>query len=166
MKQLIFLFLVALLVRITITVLFQFDGLYGQDPYAYYNYSIELREALGQLEPPPPFFWPIGYPLLVALGTLVAGVRPLAGQLVSTVAGALIGPLVFLIVCEIKPGAKAGAMAAGLLAAVAGQLMLSSTSLMSDAPALRCHVGINASSRCAKSGLTVVTIVNSGHLIA
>jgi hypothetical protein len=88
MKQLLFLFLVALLVRVAMALIFQFDGLYGQDPFAY-------------LQPPPPFFWPIGYPLLVVLGTLVVGVQPLAGQLVSIIAGALIAPLVFLIVCAI-----------------------------------------------------------------
>ncbi len=136
MKQLLFLFLVALLVRVAMVLIFQFDGLYGQDPFAYYSYSLELREALGQLQPPPPFFWPIGYPLLVVLGTLLTGVQPLAGQLVSMVAGALIAPLVFLIVCEVKPGAKAGALVAGLLAAVSGQLVLSSTSVMSDAAGL------------------------------
>lgn len=136
MKRLLFLFLVALLARISMAVFFQFDGLYGQDPFAYYNYSLELRQALGQMQPPPPFFWPIGYPLLVVLATLVTGVRPLAGQLVSMIAGALIAPLVFLIVCEVKPGAKVGGTLAGLLAAVSGQLMLSSTVVMSDAAGL------------------------------
>jgi len=135
-KPLLLLFLIALLVRFAAAVIFQFDGLYGQDPFAYYNYSLELREAFRHLQPPPPFFWPIGYPLLVVLGTLVAGVRPFAGQLVSIVAGAFIAPLVFLIVCEVKPGAKAGALVAGLLAAVSGQLMLSSTAVMSDAAGL------------------------------
>jgi 4-amino-4-deoxy-L-arabinose transferase-like glycosyltransferase len=136
MKQLLFLFLVALFARITMVVLFRFDGLYGQDPFAYYKYSLELREAFGHLQPPPPFFWPIGYPLLVVSGTLVTGVRPVAGQLVSMIAGAFIAPLIFLIVNEVKPGAKAGAMVAGLLAAVSGQLMLSSTAVMSDAAGL------------------------------
>lgn len=135
-KPLLLLFLIALLVRFAAAVIFQFDGLYGQDPFAYYNYSLELREAFRHLQPPPPFFWPIGYPLLVVLGTLVAGVRPFAGQLVSIVAGAFIAPLVFLIVCEVKPGAKAGGLVAGLLAAVSGQLMLSSTAVMSDAAGL------------------------------
>ena len=135
-RQLLFLFLVALLARISTAALFGFDGLYGQDPYAYFNYSLELRQALGQLKPPPPFFWPIGYPLLVVLATLFAGVRPLAGQQISTIAGGLIAPLIFLMVCEVKPGAKAGAMVAGLLASVSGQLILSSTSIMSDAAGL------------------------------
>ena len=101
-RYFLFLFLVALIARISMAVLFQFDGLYGQDPYAYFNYSLELRQALGQLKPPPPFFWPIGYPLLVVLATLFAGARPLAGQLVSTIAGALIAPLIFLMVLGSK----------------------------------------------------------------
>src|SRR5438270_13897372 len=67
-----------------------FDGLYGQDPYAYYDYAVgPLRDALLRLGPLPPFFWPPGYPLLVALASLALGTTPLAGQMVSLAGGAL-----------------------------------------------------------------------------
>jgi hypothetical protein len=86
-RYLLILFLVALLARIIVVALFRFDGLYGQDPYAYYNYSLDLREAFGQQQPPPPFFWPIGYPLLVVLGTLLTDIRPLSPNMIYYIEG-------------------------------------------------------------------------------
>ena len=136
MKNLTILFLAALLLRISFAILFQFDGLYGQDPFAYFDYTQELRQALATGETPPPFFWPIGYPLLAVLGSLFAGLRPLAGQAISIIAGSLIAPLVYLIVLEIEPQARLGGFVAGLLTATAAQLMLSSLSYMADAAAL------------------------------
>jgi len=113
-----------------------FDGLYGQDPFAYYGYALQLRDALAVLHPPPPFFWPIGYPLLVAAAFAVVGAHPLAGQLVSVVAGATVAPVVYLLVREAAGRARAGALVAGAVAAVGSQLLLSSLSVMSDASGL------------------------------
>src|SRR5690349_18059265 len=68
-----------------------FDGLYGQDAYAYFDYSVgSVRHSLLHLAPLEPFFWPPGYPILVALASLLVGPVPLAGQAVSLVAGALV----------------------------------------------------------------------------
>ena len=143
MKFALVLFLISLLTRFVMVQTTAFDGLYGQDPFAYFNYSLELRQALGNLQSPPPFFWPLGYPLLVVLGMLAAGTKPIAGQMISVIAGALVAPLVYLIVLELRSGARFGAAdarfgaaAAGLLAAFSAQLMLSSLSIMSDAAAL------------------------------
>ena len=70
----------ALLVPVGLLVIVsQFDGLYGQDPYAYYAYATgPLRVSLlsGRLWPPPPFFWPPGYPLLMSALSLVIGATP------------------------------------------------------------------------------------------
>ncbi|MEW5988014.1 MAG: hypothetical protein AB1791_15385 [Chloroflexota bacterium] len=72
-------------------LIWPFDGLYGQDAFAYYDYAIaSLRENLAAGRPPPPFFWPPGYPLLIVLVNLLTGAGPLAGQLVSLAAGALV----------------------------------------------------------------------------
>ncbi len=130
------LFLLALLVRFAAAGLTQFDGLYGQDPYAYYTYATELRQALVAGQAPPPFFWPLGYPLLITVFTAFIGVQPLAGQLVSMITGALIAPLVYLLVRLIRPESYVGGLVAGLLAGVAAQLLLSSVSVMADAAAL------------------------------
>lgn len=135
------LFLIALLVRLVAAWLTRFDGLYGQDPYAYFNYAVELRHALAAGQAPPPFFWPLGYPLLVAAVMTLVGEQPLAGQWVSMVTGALIAPLVYLLAQEARPGNETnfghlGGLFAGLMTAVAGQLLLSSLSVMADAAAL------------------------------
>ena len=61
-----------------------FDGLYGQDAYAYFDYAVgAVRQSLVHAKPLEPFFWPPGYPLLVALVSLATGPVALAGQLVS-----------------------------------------------------------------------------------
>ncbi len=136
MRNLIILFLLVLVLRIGFAFLFQFDGLYGQDPFAYFDYTQELRQVFVTGETPPPFFWPIGYPLLAVLGSLFAGLGPLAGQAISILAGSLIALFVYLIVLEIEPQAYLGGFVAGLLTGTAAQLMLSSLSYMADAAAL------------------------------
>jgi hypothetical protein len=52
------------------------------------------------------------------------------------VGGALIAPLVYLLAREVRPSARFGPFVAGLLAATAAQLMISSLSIMSDAAGL------------------------------
>jgi hypothetical protein len=94
------LFLFALLVRLALVAVAEFDGLYGQDSFAYFYYALSLREAVGAGDLPPPFFWPLGYPALVALATLLTGPQPFAGQFVSLLTGAAVAPLVYLIVVE------------------------------------------------------------------
>lgn len=141
MKIPILLFLGALLVRLIILILWPFDGLYGQDAYDYYNYAVSVRAGLAQGQVFPPFFWPVGYPLHVAAASWMVGVQPLAGQIVSVIAGALIAPLTFALAREawlpVNPQrARRAGVIAGLIVAMAGQLMISSLSIMSDATGL------------------------------
>jgi 4-amino-4-deoxy-L-arabinose transferase-like glycosyltransferase len=128
------LFLFALIVRLITQT--QFDGLYGQDPFAYYDYAVDLHWALAAGHLPPPFFWPIGYPLLVNLAMIVMGIRPFAAQLVSILTGAAIAPLIYWLVLTYKKDAHVGAVLAGLLAGSAAQLLISSLSIMADAASL------------------------------
>ena len=125
-----------------------FDGLYGQDPYAYYKYAVgPLREALLHFQAPPPFFWPPGFPLLILLATFAVGVTPIAGQWISLLAGSLAPVLTYALACELAADLEAGAPPAvrlpawvpgfaGLLAAVHPQLWQSSIVVMSDTTAL------------------------------
>jgi hypothetical protein len=125
-----------------------FDGLYGQDAYAYFDYaSGPLRRALLALSPPPPFFWPPGYPLLVALLSLPLGPIPLAGQLVSLLAGGLVPVFTALLAREVMAergraaqmapaGLAAVPLVAGLLTAFNGQLWQSSAVVMADTTGL------------------------------
>lgn len=130
------LFFISLLVRFGAVYLTQFDGLYGQDSFAYYHYALALRTALLAGEPPPPFFWPIGFPLLIGLMSLLTGTQPVAGQLVSILAGAAMAPLVYGLVLAYRPGGWRGGLLAGLLTAVAAQLLISSLSIMADTAAI------------------------------
>jgi 4-amino-4-deoxy-L-arabinose transferase-like glycosyltransferase len=114
-----------------------FDGLYGQDAYAYFDYgTYSVRQSLLHLAPLEPFFWPPGYPLLVAISSLVVGPVPLAGQLVSLLMGALVPVLSALLVRELWPGEMAWALLAGALVAVCGQLWQSSVVVMADTTGL------------------------------
>jgi 4-amino-4-deoxy-L-arabinose transferase-like glycosyltransferase len=133
--------LLVLLPAILIVVLERYDGLYGQDPFAYLDYAVDaLRESLLRLQPPPPFFWPPGYPIIVALVSFVTGPVALAGQLVSLLAGALVPVFTALLAREIwavrDSADRVVPLAAGLLVACTGQLLLWSTAVMSGTTGL------------------------------
>jgi 4-amino-4-deoxy-L-arabinose transferase-like glycosyltransferase len=148
------LFLFALLVRLLLAAVTQFDGLYGQDAFAYFNYALALLESAGTGRPLPHFEWPIGYPALAALFMVFIGPQVNAAQLVSLLTGAAVAPLVYLIVLECHSysveriaygqpttqyatcSTTIGAVVAGLLTAVAAQLALYSLVAMSDAVGL------------------------------
>lgn len=135
------LFVGALLLRGLLLVLRPFDGLYGQDAFAYYNYALELRTNLLQNGTIPAFFWPIGFPLHLVFAFSMLGVSPQVAQLVSVIAGALVAPLTYALTREVlierdAQHARSAALVAGLIVAVGGQLMISSLSIMSDATAL------------------------------
>ena len=115
-----------------------FDGLYGQDAFAYTDYALgPLRDALLRFEAPPPFPLPPGYPLIVAIGSILLGPSDALGQWVSLIAGASVPVLVVLLATELWPHAdRRVPLLAGLVAAVSGQLWVSSSVAMSDTPAL------------------------------
>jgi 4-amino-4-deoxy-L-arabinose transferase-like glycosyltransferase len=126
-----------------LTMANDFDGLYGQDAYAYFDYATgPFRERLLALQGPPPFFWPPGYPLLVALASLVVGTSPLAGQVVSLAAAGMTPIWTALLACELwRPSedARHPSMVpaiAGALVALNGQLWQSSIVVMSDTTGL------------------------------
>jgi len=116
-----------------------FDGLYGQDAFAYFDYAIgPLREAILQLQrPDSAFFWPPGYPLLVALTSLAVGPTPLAGQLVSLVMGGLVPIFTALLARELLPDSEPILpLLAGALVGLSGQLWQSSMVVMADTTGL------------------------------
>lgn len=116
-----------------------FDGLYGQDAFGYVDYAQgPLTAALLRLQPPPWFYWPPGYPFLVALGSAIPAIGDRAGQLVSLLAGAAIPVLTGLLARElVDPGAGprtrvAVPLLAAATAAVSAQLLQSSVVAMAD----------------------------------
>src|SRR5260370_18931279 len=128
--------LLALLLAVpaaALTIRYGFDGLYGQDAYAYFDYATgSVRQSIQQFKPLAAFFWPPGYPLLVALTSFVLGPSPLAGQVVSLVMGALVPVLTALLVRELWPEDVPLALLAGALVALCGQLWQSSIVVMAD----------------------------------
>lgn len=108
-----------------------FNGLYGQDAYAYYKAAADLHAGAAL----QPFFWPLGYPALLALGFAVFGAAPLTAQAISLALGAALAPLTYVLARQIGAEAR-GALAAGLLLAVCGQAVQSSIVVMADVPAL------------------------------
>ncbi|HEX2620645.1 MAG TPA: hypothetical protein VHL11_10865 [Phototrophicaceae bacterium] len=112
-----------------------FDGLYGQDAFAYYDYAVVSLKQ--QLYPPPPFFWPPGYPLLVLATSLVVGVTPFAGMLVSLICGWLTAFCTMLITAELSPiRGYFAPIVAGLVIGLAGQMWQSSNVIMADTASL------------------------------
>lgn len=137
------LFLVVVVPTSTLVAIGRFDGLYGQDPYAYADYAALLRRAgLLHLLPLPPFYWPPGYPLAVALVSSLGLPVPLAGRIVSAVSGGLVPVFTYLLAKELEPLTSSPDQLAGrlplvppiaaLAVACQGQLWQSSAVVMAD----------------------------------
>ncbi len=126
-------FALSLALRLVFTA--GFDGLYGQDAYAYYNCAVSLRQTLLEGTPLPPFFWPLGYPALLAGAFTLFGTSPFTAQALSLLLGSLLAPLVYLLTRQVG-AQRAGAFAAALIMAFCGQALQSSIVVMADIPAL------------------------------
>ena len=55
------LFAISFIFRLIFILAFQFDGLYGQDAYVYYDYSKIFYTSVLNFQVPPNFYWSIGY---------------------------------------------------------------------------------------------------------
>lgn len=125
------LFAASLAIRLLILRLYPFDGLYGQDAYAYFDFAAAL--AGGQ--PAGAFFWPLGYPILLATAFAVFGVQSAAAQSISLLMGAALAPILYVLARQ-SGASRFGAGFAGMLMAICGQAVQSSLVIMSDVPAL------------------------------
>ena len=150
---------------LAILALTGFDGLYGQDSFAYFHYATgPLRQSLERWQLPPSFFWPPGYPLMVAAVSGVAGAAPIAGQIVSVAAGAAVPGFTILLARELGTDERAGwpdarhrwlpaSLLAGLIVAVTGQLLQSSLVVMADTLGLAAATaGVWALARYRRTG--------------
>jgi 4-amino-4-deoxy-L-arabinose transferase-like glycosyltransferase len=132
---------VALAAALAARLLWPFDGLYGQDAFAYFRYARALWPWLLHGTALPIYYWPAGYPLLVALVLPLSGGSSAAGQLVSSAAAASTAALTFLLCRELLPDAPASrvaALVAGLIVALSGALLRVGLVVMADATALAC----------------------------
>ncbi len=128
---------------------FPFDGLSGQDSYAYYYQARELWSGLWGLPPPQwPFLgeglyhWPVGYHLHIMLGFLFGSQSEVGGRVITLAMAALVPALVALLVGLIwyKGGGAVPRTVAGLVAGVVvlltGVYNRAGLSLMADVPAI------------------------------
>jgi len=67
---------VAMTAALVARLAWPFDGLYGQDAFAYFRYARALWPWLLSGAPLPTYYWPAGYPLLVALVLPLFGGSP------------------------------------------------------------------------------------------
>lgn len=132
---LLLLFVGGILLRVLLLAPSGFDGLYGQDPYAYYDFAGELRASLAGGPPLGPFFWPLGYPALLMVAHSIFGASPTTGQAVSVLVGAALAPLVYILARQMG-GGRISALIAGILMGICGQALQSSLVIMADIPAL------------------------------
>lgn len=135
--------LIALLPRLNLDKVFMFDGLYGQDAFAYYEYGIEVQHAIQDLQLPGAMFWPLGFPTFLAGIFTGFGQTPTIAQHAVLVLGALISPLTYLFAfdgLQLISWSRRDAQWVGLIAAVltafSGQLLQSSLVVMADVPSL------------------------------
>jgi 4-amino-4-deoxy-L-arabinose transferase-like glycosyltransferase len=155
-----------------------FDGLYGQDAFAYADYALgPVRDWLraGRLSGLPAFYWPPGYPILVALASFAVGPRPLTGQIVSlggaTVAAAATTLLAGDVARELVRDRESSAtvpgwfvpLVAGGAVAATGQLWQSGIVVMADttglAAATLAAVGVARYGRSRRLGWLLLAAV-------
>lgn len=129
------LFVAALIVRLAFVLPSGFDGLYGQDAYAYYDFAGDLGDAIRTNTAPPSFFWSLGYPALLLTGFTLGGEAPHVAQGISILMGAMLASLVYIL-ARLLNITSFSAFGAGALMIVCGQAIQSSVVVMADIPAL------------------------------
>ncbi len=138
----ILLFVLSFVFRLLLIIIFRFDGLYGQDAYAYLEFSKRFYEATSGFQIPPHFYWPIGYSVLASVFTIFTlGNFELASLLVSLNSGSLCAGFVYLLAYELVSGInenehKKISLYAGLITSFAPVLVKSSVVIMSDSLSL------------------------------
>ncbi|HEY6475927.1 MAG TPA: glycosyltransferase family 39 protein [Polyangia bacterium] len=136
-------FLAALLIAAVARLLYPFDGLFGQDAFAYFRFARAIWPHLLHGAPLPQLFWPRGYPIVVAALLPLTGGGPFAGQLVSALALAWTAAASLLLTAELDR--RGGGVPDGLAPAVAGFsvagsgiVLRSSQVVMADGLAIAC----------------------------
>lgn len=133
------LFILGLVVRLDLSA--DFDGLYGQDAFAYYRYGVEVKQAVRTLTVPGEMYWPMGFPLVLAAAFTLFGTSAEVAQMVVLVAGALTSSLTYLLIHDALtwidwPQPGSAALTAALLVIFSGQGVQSSVVVMADVPGL------------------------------
>ncbi|MCQ3932899.1 MAG: hypothetical protein DPW16_20815 [Chloroflexi bacterium] len=136
-------FLLALAVRLRLRDAFTFDGLYGQDAFAYFEYGQEVREAVREIRTPGPMYWPLGFPILLAAGFAIGGENEQVAQNLVLGLSAVIPVLVYSFTIDVLPligwskkDGRITGFTSALILIFSGQVLQSSVVVMADIPAL------------------------------
>ncbi|MCI0711447.1 MAG: phospholipid carrier-dependent glycosyltransferase [Chloroflexi bacterium] len=120
-----------------------FDGLYGQDAYAYFQYGQDVYDSLAVLHAPGQMYWPLGFPIVIAVGFLAGDISAESAQVITIVCSALASSFMFLLVNGLSKqldwkrlDAAVTGIVAALLLMFSAQFLQSSVVVMSDAPAV------------------------------
>ncbi len=138
-----------LAIRLYVVRRLNFDGLYGQDSFAYFYHGFALwhSHALEYhwpwLPAPTRLYWPMGYPSLLAPAFSIAGrASANAAQIITLCSGLAITALTYALALRFarpilpRPVDHAAALCAAALIAFSGLQVQASVTIMSDAPAL------------------------------
>lgn len=141
--------LVALVARMLAAISLRFDGLYGQDAFAYYYHGMaiwrdhSLLYHWPWLPHPIRLFWPYGEPAQLALAfTIAGGAGTIPALAVSLIGGLGAVVAVYALMVDIAapllpaPLPQGAATLAALLIGLSGLAVQASCTIMSDAPAL------------------------------
>jgi 4-amino-4-deoxy-L-arabinose transferase-like glycosyltransferase len=147
-------FAVALSLAVVVRLALPFDGLYGQDAFAYFRFARAIWPHLRSGAPLPLLYWPMGYPVVVALLLPLTHGLPAAGQIVSSLSCAVAATATFVLVRKLRwqrlqpSWNRQAALVAGLSVALSGGVLRTSQVVMADglacgaaATALACAVG-------------------------
>lgn len=93
-------------ILIAIRFLSGFNGLYGQDSYEYLRYSRRLTELFTSGKSPGDYFWPVNFPLLGSLFSLVLKDNIFALQLISMISFIFIAFYTFRLLKLFDPDAS------------------------------------------------------------
>jgi hypothetical protein len=136
----------ALLLTLALVVIagWRFEGLYGQDPYAYFDYgSGALRRSIVGGSAITGFYWPLGFPLPLALTSVVLGASTIAGQATSLISALAAVVFTYLLGLDLlqwgglsrERARLAAALAASILAAT-GWVVEAAVMIMPDSLAV------------------------------
>jgi hypothetical protein len=146
---------------------FPFDGLYGQDAFAYFRFARAIWPHVLRGVPLPNLFWPRGYPVAVAaLLPLTAG-NPVAGQIVSVLSCAWTAVAAFLIARTMDEdttdqAAPIAPLAGALTVAASGAVLRYSQVVMADALGMAlAATAMYAATRFAQTGRSSWSIVGA-----
>lgn len=137
------LFTLSLFIKLIILSVYKFDGFYGQDSYAYYDYSKSFIDSVNNFSLPPNFYFPVGFYLLTYIfNILTFGNTSIASLCVSLISNSLIPPVTFLLSYELiknyfdERETRLISILSGILLCFSGSFIQAGIVIMSDSPGL------------------------------